>query len=103
MDYNEAGLERSLAAHRVADAAQIIDIRYQDLKQNPLSAIHQIQKTLTLRPSEAWTKSWHTHSNPPGKTTTKIHYYSAAQFGLLADQIRERFTEYLDNYDIATQ
>jgi hypothetical protein len=103
LDYCEAGLQRGLTLRQNADENQVIDIRYPDLKQNPLSAIHQIQKTLNLQPSEAWPKPSQDHSNPPVKKVSERHHYSPSQFGLKADQIRERFARYIDHYDLATQ
>jgi len=96
LDYYEAGLNRGLSARSKAMAAQVIDIRYPDLKQNPLSAIHQIQNTINLDESEAWIKSLQTHSKAMEKKASGRHHYAMAQFGLNADQIRERFNKYIE-------
>jgi hypothetical protein len=79
------------------------DFRYQDLKQYPLSAIQQIQKTINLDGSEAWIKSLQTNSKTLERKVQGRHHYSPAQFGLDADHIQERFSRYIEDYGIAAQ
>jgi Sulfotransferase family len=103
LSYCEAALQRRSTALVKADNNRAIDIRYQDLKQNPLSVIHQIQKTINLDGSEAWIKSLQTYSKTLERKVPGRHHYSPAQFGLDADQIHERFSRYIEDYGIAAQ
>jgi hypothetical protein len=103
LDYCEAGLKRGLAAQRNNGAVQVINIRCQDLKQNPLSVIHQIQRTINLGESEAWTRPLRAETRGFQKKGPHHHHYSAAQFGLDPDQIHERFAGYIENYDLSTR
>jgi hypothetical protein len=103
LSYCEAGLKRGLTAHRNDGAIQVINIRYRDLKQNPLSVIKQIQKSIDLGESPAWTQSLPPDPKAFEKKGPHRHGYSSAQFGLNPGEIRERFSGYIENYAISTQ
>ncbi len=103
LNYYEAGLKRGLKARQKAKVNQIIDIRYLDLKRNPLAVIDQIQNTINLSESEAWTESLQANSKAMEKKVPGRHHYAMAQFGLDADQIRERFSKYIEDYDLSNQ
>ena len=100
MDYCEAGLQRGLTAREKADANQVIDIRYPDLKHDPLSVINQIQNTINLGESEAWTESLKINSKDREKQGPARHNYNMAQFGIDPNEIRERFSKYIEDYDL---
>jgi hypothetical protein len=102
LNYCEAGLKRGLTARQKANADQIIDIRYPDLKEDPLSVIDQIQNTINLGESESWTKSLKLNSTASKKKRPPHHHYTIAQFGLDSDQIRERFSSYIEDYDLSS-
>ena len=101
LDYCEAGLQRGLTAREKADENQVIDIRYPDLKNDPLSAIDLIQNTIKLGESEIWKKSIRANLKSRVKKRPKRHRYDPIQFGLKMDQIRERYASYIDNYDLS--
>ena len=101
LDYCRAGLKRGLKARQKVRADQIIDIRYPDLKNDPLSAIDLIQNTIKLGESEIWKKSIRANLKPRMKKEPKRHRYDPIQFGLKMDQIRERYASYIDNYDLS--
>jgi hypothetical protein len=100
LDYCEAGLQRGLTAREKADENQVIDIRYPDLKKNPLSVINQIQNTINLGESDAWTESIPANSKAREKKVPGRHHYALAQFGLDPYQIQERFSKYIEDYDL---
>ena len=101
LDYCDAGLERSFSAGKKNAGARIVDIRYRDLEENPLKVIDQIQSSINLDESEAWTKNLNANLNTSGKKLPTQHHYDSTQFGLNADQIRERFSTYIDDYDLS--
>jgi hypothetical protein len=103
LNYCEAGLKRGLSANRDDGAAKIIDIRYQDLRQNPRSVISQIQNAIRLRQGQAWPQALLKESKDFENQGPHRHAYSSAQFGLKPDEIRERFAEYIENYDLSTE
>jgi len=102
LNYYEAGLKRGLKARQKADPKQIIDIRYPDLQADPLSVINQIQNKINLGESEAWIKSLQANLKSSEKKGSEHHHYTPAQFGLNAGQIRERFSSYIDDYNLST-
>ena len=102
LNYYEAGLKRGLKARQKADPKQIIDIRYPDLQADPLSVINQIQNKINLGESEAWIKSLQANLKSSEKKGSDHHHYTPAQFGLNAGQIRERFSSYIDDYNLST-
>ena len=101
LNYCQAGLARGATARQKAKPTQIIDIRYPDLKENPLSVIDQIQNSIDLSESGAWKESLKASLKFGGKKRSEAHHYTAAQFGLEADQIRERFSGYIQDYDLS--
>jgi hypothetical protein len=97
LDYCEAGLNRGFSARRNAGPVQVIDIRYPDLKENPRSVLKHIQNSIKLEDSEAWRKAFTAGDNKMRQS----HHYTPAQFGFEADQIRERFSSYIQDYDLS--
>jgi len=97
LDYCEAGLNRGFSARRNAGSVQIIDIRYPDLKENPRSVLKHIQNSINLEDSEAWTKAL----TAGDCQVRQSHHYTPAQFGLEAGQICERFSSYIQDYDLS--
>ena len=100
LDYCRAGLIRGLKARQKTGVNQIIDIRYSDLKEDPLTVIDQIQNTIRLDDYVTWANSLKINSKTPGKKRQGHHRYSLSQFGLEADLIRERFAGYIQDYDL---
>ena len=99
LNYYEAGLQRSDKARDRARIDQIIDIRYPDLMQHPRSALKKIQDLAELNVSETWMQSLQDDLtvDPP-----KRHQYTMDQYGLDPDEIRERFTEYIEDFDFSS-
>ncbi|MBT8363977.1 MAG: sulfotransferase [Deltaproteobacteria bacterium] len=102
LDYYEAGLARGFKARSKFNKKQIIDIRYSDLKLNPRSAVKQIQNAIKLDGAKAWTESIERSSSATLKKVRGHHRYASAQFGLNTDQIRERFSRYMEDFDLST-
>ena len=103
LEYCEAGLERGLKARQRAHADQIIDIRYPDLIENPLSVIEQIQHIINLDGDESWIEWIKTSLKPNRKNRPRLHHYAPAQFGLDANQMLERFSSYIQDYDFSIE
>ena len=102
LDYYEAGLARGFEARAKFNKKQIIDIRYPDLKHNPLSVVNQIQNTINLIESEVWTISLEANSKSIEEKASKHHHYAMDQFGLDPEEIRQRFSRYIEDYDLFT-
>jgi hypothetical protein len=101
LDYYKVGLERGLTAREKADANQFIDIRYPDLIADPSAVIKRVLKAVELDRPEDWRNSFQADQSMKHKKTGQ-HHYAMSQFGLDADQIHERFSGYIENYDLST-
>jgi len=101
LNYYVAGLERGLKTRHTVGPNQIIDIRYPDLKIDPLSVIDQIQKIINLDSYETWAKLIKSNLKTTQKKRPRLHHYTLSQFGLDADQILERFSSYIEDYNLS--
>jgi len=103
LDYCRAGLIRGLKARQKAGADQIIDIRYPDLKEDPLTVMDHIQKIINLDSYGTWVKSIKINQKTTQKKRPLLHHYTPSQFGLDTDQILERFSSYIQDYDLSAE
>ena len=99
INYNAIGLERGLAARERAGTNRILDVDYAELTSNPLAVIQRILDRAGLEPDAAWLRSIPTACTENQATPAAYPAFSLSQFGLDADQIRERFATYIDTYD----
>jgi hypothetical protein len=103
LEYYAAGLERGFKAGQKAHADQIIDGRYPDLIEHPLSVIEQIQNIVNLDSYENWIESITTSLETTPTIRPRNHHYTPARFGLDPDQILERFSSYIQNYGLSAE
>jgi len=103
LDYCEAGLTRGIKARQKAKADHIIDVRYPDLVENPLSVIEQIQNNIYLDSYESWTGSIKISLQEPRKKPSRTHHYTPTHFGLDPDQILERFSSYIQDFNLSAE
>jgi len=94
------GFERAQAVRDNADPAQFFDVRYTDLRADPLAMVRQIYTHFgdELTPdAEAAMSRWLTenaHGSHEG------HRYAAEQYGISDDVIRQTFQDYADRYGL---
>jgi len=100
LDYNRVGLERGLTSRDKARPGRIVDIRYRDLKANALTVINQVLDAVDLVPHNAWINSLQAAQKRKPEIKRRRHQYTLSQFGLDADDIRERFAAYIKTYDL---
>ena len=100
LDYNRVGLERGLTSRDKARPGRIVDIRYRDLKANALTVINQVLDAVDLVPPNAWINSLQAAQKRKPEIKRQRHQYTLSQFGLDADDIRERFAAYIKTYDL---
>jgi hypothetical protein len=103
LDYNETGLQRGFTAREKAGADQILDIRYPDLMADPLAEISRILKTLDLDSDIVWFDSLRANLKPQPMKKQISHRYALSQFGLDPGKMRERFTAYIADYELASK
>jgi hypothetical protein len=102
LDYNEAGLQRGFTAREKAGADQLVDIRYPDLMADPLAAINRILKVVDLDSDTVWFNSLQANLKTQPQKKQISHRYAPSQFGLDSGKIRERFTAYMADYELAS-
>jgi hypothetical protein len=102
LDYNEAGLQRGFAVREKADADQIVDVRYPDLRADPLAEINRILKAVDLDSDTVWLNSLRANLKTQPMKKQISHRYVPSQFGLDSGKMRERFADYMADYDLAS-
>jgi hypothetical protein len=82
---------------------EIIDVRYADLVRDPLGTVETMyaacDREFDDRARTALSAS--IGANPKGRFGT--HGYRLGDFGLRTDELRERFAEYVERYDIPAE
>jgi hypothetical protein len=94
----ERGLERMLAFRRSRPGLRCVDVQFRELAADPAGTARRVLAELGLdldddRELRAWAGA-----NPRGRHGG--HRYSAAQFGLDAGELRERFADYAASYAV---
>jgi hypothetical protein len=102
LDYNEAGLQRGFAARQKAGADQIVDVRYPDLRADPLAEINRILKAVDLDSDPIWLNSLRANLKTQPQKKQVSHQYALSQFGLDPGKIRERFAAYMTDYKLVS-
>ncbi len=102
LDYNEAGLQRSLLVRQKTGTNQIIDIRYPDLMADPFAEINRILKAADLDGNTVWLNSLRADLKMKSKKKRLSHRYALSQFGLDSSKIQQRFADYIAAYELAS-
>ena len=96
-------LETGLAVRAQSPSQQFFDLDFREVLADPIAAVRRIYAHFGF----AWTpagesamRRWHAE-NPQGKHGE--HRYSAAEYGLDADEMDERFAGYVARFDVAKQ
>ena len=92
---------RRIDAFRAAHPQHpIVDVAYADLVRDPVAAVTSIYADgITSATREALTA--HVAAHP--KNQMGVHAYDLAEFGLVAEQLAERFSGYVSRYDVALE
>lgn len=113
VDDEEVGQEfLELLADRVSRAmdsregtaeARIVDVHYHDLMRDPLGTVARIYEAFGVELPRGMLEAIARYAagNPKGKLGH--HSYSAEEFGLSNEEIRERFRDYIEAYDVAAE
>ena len=82
----------------------IVDVQYDDLMRDPVGAVETIYSSsgdtaaFRLDASARGAMSAYAAAHP--KDSMGVHGYDLAEFGLDAAQLGERFSDYVDRYDV---
>jgi hypothetical protein len=91
--------DRAVAARELIPAAQVSDITFVDAVADPIGTAASILAAVDLELTDEATsamESWIAQDRK--RETLPVHRYSATDFGLTDDQIRERFADYTQRY-----
>ncbi|GLB83950.1 sulfotransferase family protein [Mycobacterium kiyosense] len=92
MDTWSRGLERFNTARGNYDSAQFYDVDYQDLVADPLGTVADIYRHFGLTLTDEARKAMEaSHSESQQGERAPKHKYSLADYGLTAEQVKERF------------
>ena len=96
-------IERTEAFRREHPEQPIIDVQYADLVGDPLGTVETLYAACGREfDDRARTAvSAFVDANPKGRFGT--HGYRLENYGLQADELRERFADYVERYDIASE
>ena len=83
-----------------AHPGRIVDILYGDLEANAVTVINQVLDAVDLLPPNGWLNSLQAAQKRKPEIERQRHQYTLSQFGLDADDIRERFGAYIKTYDL---
>jgi hypothetical protein len=85
---------------RQQHAGQILDVVHSDFHREPMTVINRIYKFADLQLSPQVAAAMATRIDAAPELSHGTHRYTAAEFGLTADGIRERFGSYMDRFDL---
>jgi hypothetical protein len=96
-------IDRIEAFRRAHPEREIVDVHYADLVGDPIGTVEKIYtacgRDLDERGRAAVTAC--VRANPKGRFGT--HGYRLEDYGLQADEIRERFADYIARYDVSPE
>jgi hypothetical protein len=93
-------MEDAMAARRELGEERFFDIGFRETVSDPATAVGKVYAHFGIdypAETEARLREWH-RANPQHKHGE--HKYSAADFGLVPGAMRERFSAYIDRFDI---
>jgi hypothetical protein len=79
---------------------QILDVRYADLARDPVGTVRGVYGSLGLEPDAGAFEAMDAHlaSHPRGEFGG--HRYDVTEFGLTEAAVRDRFSDYIERYDV---
>jgi hypothetical protein len=95
------GVSRAMEGRKLASADRIADVHYHDLMRDPQATVARIYHEASgqeLPESMPGAIARYMAESPKGKHGR--HSYSAEEFGLQDEEIRERFSAYVEEYDV---
>lgn len=100
MDTFRIMIERANAFKAKHGAKSIHDVQYADTVRDPIGAVRGIYEAFgeELTPEAEAAMQGFMTDNPKGKHGK--HEYDLAEYGLSVDAVRERFKDYIEDYDI---
>ena len=100
LDYYEAGLQRALQTRNSSHGQRFIDVRYSDLVSSPFEVIQHILQTTGIETAPDWLNAIRADGKNKKQPNPSGHHYALSQFHLDENEVRERFADYIRDYDL---
>lgn len=91
---------RDAEAVRAAHAAQVLDVVHGDLHAQPMAVIKRIYAFAGLNLSPNVEAEMRVRIDEKPELQHGVHRYDVAEFGMREDEIRARFGDYIDRFDL---
>ena len=92
------GVTRAMTVRDRVGEDRFIDVRLAELAADPVATVRRIEQRCELPPASDELLGDYLEARRPDDPGS--HRYSAAMFGLEADEIRSRFAAYVDRFDL---
>lgn len=97
------GVDRAMEARKHADAGRFYGLDYRDLMTDPKGQVKKIYDYFGYPFDEGMSAGMDHWLQENRQHKHGVHHYSLEQFGLSAQQIRARFAEYIEQYNIEAE
>lgn len=94
------GLEALLEARRARPGIPVADLRYENLRRDPVAAIEGAYASLDLPFPDEARRAIQQHARAHPQHARGRHRYTLERFGLRADEVRERFADYTGRFGL---
>jgi len=101
LDLWERGIGSMMEAREGRDPAQFFDLSFERFVIDPIASIREIYEAFEIEYDAHVAMNNFRLANPKGQTGE--HRYSSKEWGLDADEIAERFSEYYRRYDVVRE
>lgn len=99
-DYYRVGIDRALTARKTIPGSQIADVRLADLTKDLIGTIRSLYATLDLPWDDYLGSRYRARLMDNPKDAHGAHVYSLEEFGLDPYEIRSRFADYHERFDV---
>jgi hypothetical protein len=100
LGYWAEGIARALASRQRLGEDRFIDVVHGDLVRDPEGQITRIYEFLGRQPTDDARAAISRYIVDHRSDAASTHQYTAEEFGLSAPVIRERFTDYVERFDL---
>ena len=99
------GLESAMEyrARTGIDASRILDLQFHEFIDDPMATVGRVYRHFGWKLSDEVDQAMRRHLQDNPKDQHGPHGYSLAQFGLDEVQVRERYADYSDRYDVPVE
>jgi hypothetical protein len=97
------GMENAIAARARIGEARFIDVHHRDLAADPMGTLRRIYEELGLELSTAVEQAVRAWQDANRAGAHGVHHYTAEEYGLGNEQIRDDYDFYIRRFDVAVE